>query len=90
MAEPPRLSAILLSWDKSVIYFVTVCVKDRRKVLANQVVFEAIKQSIAGMRKWRVLAGVIILDFINEATPEGVSFAYSDRAPIQGIGVGGI
>jgi putative transposase len=171
MAEPPRLSAILLSWDKSVIYFVTICVKDRRKVLANQVVFEAIKRSIAQMRKWRVLAGVIMpdhchwivspvndrdlsvgdfahgfkrmlrrklghqpwewgrgcfdrllrsdenlwskgiyvrdnpvrqglvdnvedwpyyLDFINEATREAVSFPYSDRAPIQSVGVGGI
>jgi hypothetical protein len=69
MAEPPRLSAILLSWDKSVIYFVTICVKDRRKVLDD----------------WPYY-----LDFINEATREAVSFPYSDRAPIQSIGVGGI
>jgi hypothetical protein len=63
MAEPPPLSAILLSWDKSVIYFMTICVKDRRPYY---------------------------LDFINEATREAVSFPYSDRAPIQSIGVGGI
>jgi hypothetical protein len=34
MAEPPRLPARLLPWEKSIIYFVTICVKDRHKVLA--------------------------------------------------------
>jgi len=29
------------------------------------------------------------LDFINEAAREAVSFPYSDRAPIQSVGVGG-
>ncbi len=42
MAEPPRLSAIRLPWENSIIYFVTICVKDRRKVLATPAVFEAI------------------------------------------------
>ena len=27
MAEPPRLPGILLPWEKSIIYFVTMCVK---------------------------------------------------------------
>jgi REP element-mobilizing transposase RayT len=62
MAEPPRLSAILLPWDKSVIYFVTMCVKDRRKVLANPETFEAMKRALAELQKWRVLAGVIMPD----------------------------
>src|SRR5438132_11395090 len=62
MGEPPRLPAILLPWEKSVIYFVTMCVKDRRQVLANKSVFEAIKKTIAQLRRWRVLAGVIIPD----------------------------
>ena len=62
MGEPPRLLAILLPWEKSVIDFVTMCVKDRRQVLANKSVFEAIKKTIAQLRRWRVLAGVIMPD----------------------------
>jgi REP element-mobilizing transposase RayT len=62
MGEPPRLPAILLPWEKSVIYFVTMCVRDRRQVLANMSVFEAIKKTIAQLRRWRVLAGVIMPD----------------------------
>ena len=62
MGEPPRLSEIQLPWEKSIIYFVTLCVKDRRAVLANPTVFAAIKISIAELRRWRVLAGVIMPD----------------------------
>lgn len=62
MAEPPRLSEIQLPWEKPIIYFVTVCVQGRRHVLANPKVFEAIKATIVGLRRWRVLAGVIMPD----------------------------
>jgi REP-associated tyrosine transposase len=65
MAEPPRLPAILLSWDKSIIYFVTMCVKDRRNVLARQEIFDAIKAVIAQLRKWYVLAVVIMPDHVH-------------------------
>ena len=62
MGQPPRLPEIQLPWEKSVIYFVTLCVKDRRNVLANPDVFEAIQATIDQLRKWRVLAGVIMPD----------------------------
>lgn len=62
MAEPPRLPAILLPWEKPIIYFVTICVKHRRNVLATPEVFEAIKFVIPQLRKWHVLAGVIMPD----------------------------
>ncbi|SRR6266849_2685690 len=62
MAEPPRLSEIQLPWEKSIIYFVTLCVKGRRKVLADPKVFEAIKSTIAQLRRWHVLAAVIMPD----------------------------
>jgi putative transposase len=65
MAEPPRLPAILLSWDKSIIYFVTMCVKDRRNVLARQEIFDPIKAVIAQLRKWYVLAVVIMPDHVH-------------------------
>ena len=65
MAEPPRLPVILLPWEKSIIYFVTICVKDRRKVLATPEVFGAIKIVIAQLHKWYVLAGVIMPDHVH-------------------------
>jgi REP element-mobilizing transposase RayT len=51
MGEPPRLSEIQLPWEKSIIYFVTVCVKGRRQVLANTKAFEAIKTTIVSIAK---------------------------------------
>lgn len=62
MAEPPRLRPILLPWEKSIIYFVTMCVKDRHAVLAKSDVFDAIKRTIAELRRWQVLAAVIMPD----------------------------
>jgi len=62
MGQPSRLPEIRLPWEKLVIYFVTLCVKDRREVLANTKVFEAMEATIAPLRKWRVLAGVIMPD----------------------------
>jgi putative transposase len=65
MAEPPRLSEIRLPWGTSIIYFVTMCVKDRRHVLANASVFEAIQVTVADLRKWRLLAGVVMPDHVH-------------------------
>ena len=62
MAEPPQLSEITLPEEKSVIYFVTLCVKGRRKVLADAKVFDAIKTAIQQLRRWNVLAAVIMPD----------------------------
>ena len=65
MSEPPRLRAVFLDWDKSIIYFVTICVKDRRQVLADPAMFEAIKETIAQLQKWYVLASVIMPDHVH-------------------------
>lgn len=62
MGEPPRLSEIQLPWEKSIIYFVTICVKGRRKGLANPIAFEAIKTAIMQLRGWNVFAGVVMPD----------------------------
>src|SRR5689334_18523892 len=73
MGEPPRLSQILLPWEKSIIYFVILSVKGRRRVLANSRTFEAIKGTIVELNKWRVLAGVVMPDhahFIVAATKD--------------------
>ena len=60
MAEPPRLHPILLPWEKSIIYFVTLCVDERRKVLANERTFEAIKRTILQLKRWQTLACMIM------------------------------
>ena len=65
MAQPPRLPAILLPWDKSVVYFVTFCVMDRRKVLANRTTFEAIKNAIRELTRWQTVAGVVMPDHVH-------------------------
>jgi REP element-mobilizing transposase RayT len=57
------------------IYFVNICVKDRRKVLATPEVFEAIKTAIPQLQKWHVLAGVIMPDHVH-----GVVSLVEDRA----------
>jgi putative transposase len=62
MAEPPRLSEILLPHDREIIYFVTFCVEGRRPVLANSDTFEALRKTIAGLRRWEIMAAVLMPD----------------------------
>jgi putative transposase len=42
------------------IYFVTICVNDRRKVLATPEIFGAIQTSIPQLQTWHVWAGVVM------------------------------
>lgn len=65
MAEPPRSASIYLPWDQSVIYFVTICVKNRQQVLANAVVHEAISEITAGLRSWETIAGIIMPEHVH-------------------------
>jgi putative transposase len=79
MGEPPRLSEITLPEEKSIIYFVTLCVKGRRKALANAKMFDAIKTAIQELRRWDVLAAVIM--------PEHVHFIVGPRED-RGLSIG--
>jgi REP element-mobilizing transposase RayT len=65
MGQAPRLPEVRLPWEERIIYFVTLCVQDRRKVPANSRTFEAIKTAIAQLRKWHVLAAVIMPDHVH-------------------------
>jgi REP element-mobilizing transposase RayT len=65
MAEPQRLRAVLLPWEKSIIYFLTMCVKDRHRVLATPEMFESIKTTIQQLKKWHVIAGVVMPDHVH-------------------------
>jgi REP element-mobilizing transposase RayT len=64
MGHPPRIP-VWLRWDQSVIYFVTMCVEDRKLVLANQNAFLAFKRAATRLRHWRVLAAVLMPDHLH-------------------------
>jgi REP element-mobilizing transposase RayT len=65
MGEPPRLTQILLPHDKAIIYFVTLCVEGRLKVLADPHVFAAIEATVAQLLRWRLLSGVVMPDHVH-------------------------
>jgi hypothetical protein len=50
MGHPPRIP-VWLNWDQPVIYFLTFCVANRQKVLANDIAFAAFKAAIARLNE---------------------------------------
>ena len=65
MAQPPRLESILLPWETEVIYFVTLCVSGRERVLTNDNTFAELKEGFKQLRRWQVLAAVIMPDHLH-------------------------
>jgi putative transposase len=59
MGHPPRIP-VRLRWEQTVIHFVTICVKDRKQVLANEAAFNALKKAAARLGEWRVLAAILM------------------------------
>jgi putative transposase len=59
MAHPPRIP-VWLRWDQDVVYFVTFCVERRELVLDNPQAFAAFQHAVARLKKWRVLAGLLM------------------------------
>jgi len=64
MGHPPRIP-VRLRWEQSVIYFITICVKDRKPVLANDAAFNALKNAALRLREWRVLAAILMPDHLH-------------------------
>src|SRR5437879_2245195 len=64
MAHPPRIP-VWLKWDQEVIYFLTFCVKDRRKVLTTPEAFHAFKEAAAGLQSWSLIAGILMPDHVH-------------------------
>ena len=64
MGHPPRVP-VWIGWEKSVIYFVTICVAHRKPVLANNAAFSAFKRAVARLRHWKVLAAVVMPDHLH-------------------------
>ena len=64
MGHPPRVP-VWIGWEKSVIYFITICVAHRKPVLANNAAFSAFKRAVARLRHWKVLAAVLMPDHLH-------------------------
>jgi REP element-mobilizing transposase RayT len=64
MAHPPRIP-IWLRWDQSVIYFVTICVADRKPVLANRQAFNAFQVAASKLEHWHILAAILMPDHLH-------------------------
>lgn len=61
MSHPPRIP-VWLHWDQSVVYFVTICVENRKPVLANEKALVALKNAVTRLRHWTVLSAVLTPD----------------------------
>jgi hypothetical protein len=48
-----------------VIYFVTICVANRQRVLANETAFSAFKAAISKLENWRILAAMLMPDHLH-------------------------
>ncbi len=64
MGHPPRIP-VWLRWDQPVIYFITICVTDRKPVLANKEVFNAFVLAASKLEHWHVLAGILMPDHLH-------------------------
>ena len=64
MAHPPRIP-VWLRWEQDVVYFVTFCVRDRRKVLATEEAFAAFKAAFSKLGKWTIIAGLLMPDHVH-------------------------
>jgi REP element-mobilizing transposase RayT len=61
MGHPPRIP-VWLRWDQEVVYFLTFCVANRKRVLGNDEAFAAFKTAIARLTNWTVIAAVLMPD----------------------------
>jgi REP element-mobilizing transposase RayT len=64
MGHPPRIP-VWLKLDQPVIYFLTFCVANRQKVLANDAAFAAFKSAIVRMTKWNLIAAILMPDHVH-------------------------
>jgi REP element-mobilizing transposase RayT len=64
MGHPPRIP-VWLGWEQSIIYFLTICVAGRKKVLANAATFSALEKAAAKLDDWTVLAAVLMPDHLH-------------------------
>jgi putative transposase len=69
MAHPPRIP-VWLPLSQEVIYFITMCVDGRQPVLVNPSAFRALQAAIDNIKRWQVIAAVLMPDHLHAiATP---------------------
>jgi REP element-mobilizing transposase RayT len=56
---------VWLRWEQSVIYFVTICVANRKPVLANKAALKAFNIAASKLQEWRVLAAMLMPDHLH-------------------------
>jgi putative transposase len=64
VGHPPRIPVWLPS-ENRIIYFVTICVADRKPALANEEAFDAFMRVISKLRHWHVLAAINMPDHLH-------------------------
>jgi hypothetical protein len=64
MGHPPRVP-VWLPWQQRVIYFITICVANRRRVLANEFALKAFKAAVGKLDNWKVFAAMLTPDHLH-------------------------
>jgi REP element-mobilizing transposase RayT len=64
MSRPPRIPN-WLSWEQRTIYFITLCVQDRKSVLANLKAWRICRDTCAKLNRWIVLAAIAMPDHLH-------------------------
>ncbi len=64
MARPPRIPCFLPE-DQAVVYFATLCVDKRERVLDNPPTFNVIQSFCLKNQGWKVLAAVVMPDHLH-------------------------
>lgn len=65
MAHPPRIP-VLLPLEMSVVYFITLCVDKRQRVLANTAAMKSFLSAVAKLEgKWHIHSAVLMPDHLH-------------------------
>jgi putative transposase len=64
MGHPPRIP-VWLRPEQPVIYFITLCVADREKVIANEEVLTVLTVVAEKNQNWKLLAAVLMPDHLH-------------------------
>ncbi len=64
MARPSRIPN-WLGWNQATIYFITLCVEDRKPLLANLRVWEICLATFERFDQWNILAAIMMPDHLH-------------------------
>jgi len=62
--QPPRIP-VLLSGDQAVVYFVTICVEKRQRVLDNTATWNLIQSTLQRLDRWSYPAALAMPDHLH-------------------------